>query len=241
MSIDAQFTKDNLNLYLKELAKEFRRLNGAATPAEITLIGGASILANYGFRETTYDMDAIIMASSAMKEAINRVGDKFNLPNGWLNEDAKRTKSYSSKLLEVSAYYKTFSNILTVRTVTAEYLIAMKLMSGRKYKHDISDVAGILWEHEKGGRPITIEAIEEAVNTLYGGWESIPDDSKDFIRAILVTNDYEILYLKSQESERHSKEVLLKFDADYPNVLNEDNIDSVLEKARRRQWDRDER
>jgi hypothetical protein len=97
MSIETPFTKENLNTYLKELAKEFRSLNGTATPAEIILIGGASILANYGFREMTYDMDAIIVASAAMKEAINRVGDKFGLPNGWINTDFKRTASYSDK------------------------------------------------------------------------------------------------------------------------------------------------
>ena len=95
MSADIPITKDNLNLYLKELAKEFRKLNGTAIPAEIILIGGASILANYGFREMTYDMDAIISASSVMKDAINKVGDKFNLPNGWLNTDFIRTKSYT--------------------------------------------------------------------------------------------------------------------------------------------------
>ena len=55
------FTKDNLDSYLKELAKEFRKINGSRTPAEITLIGGAAVLVNYGFREMTYDVDAIIM------------------------------------------------------------------------------------------------------------------------------------------------------------------------------------
>lgn len=81
------FNKDNLDLYLRELAKEFRKLNGKMMPAEIILVGGASVLANYGFRNTTYDMDAVILASSAMKEAINHISDKFNLPNSWLNTD----------------------------------------------------------------------------------------------------------------------------------------------------------
>ena len=31
------------------------------------------------------DIDALILAASGMKEAINIVGDKFDLPNGWLN------------------------------------------------------------------------------------------------------------------------------------------------------------
>ena len=60
MSVEKPFTKENLDNCLKELAKEFRKMNGNRVPAEIILIGGASILINYGFREMTYDMDAII-------------------------------------------------------------------------------------------------------------------------------------------------------------------------------------
>ncbi|MCL2081760.1 MAG: DUF6036 family nucleotidyltransferase [Oscillospiraceae bacterium] len=99
MSADMPFTKENLDTTLKELGKTFRKLNGTKMPAEIILIGGAAILANYGFREMTYDIDAVILASSAMKEAINHVGDKMGLPNGWLNADFKRTASFSEKLL----------------------------------------------------------------------------------------------------------------------------------------------
>ena len=131
-------TRDNLNDYLTVLAKEFRRLNGTKMPAEIILVGGAAILVNYSFRELTYDVDAVILASSAMKSAISITGDKLGLPNGWLNADFKRTDSYSEKLLEVSIYHKTFSDILQIRTITAEYLVAMKLMSGRRYKNDIT-------------------------------------------------------------------------------------------------------
>ena len=41
--------------------------NGSRMPAEIILIGGASILINYGFREMTYDMDAIIIPANRRK------------------------------------------------------------------------------------------------------------------------------------------------------------------------------
>jgi len=95
MFTDAAFTKINLNACLSALAKEFRKLNGTAMPAEIILIGGASVLANYGFRSVTYDIDAVIHASSVMKQAVNRVADMLGLPNGWLNMDFKVTKSYS--------------------------------------------------------------------------------------------------------------------------------------------------
>ena len=212
MFIESPFTKENLNNCLKELAKEFRKLNGTKMPTEIILIGGVAILANYGFREKTYDIDAIILTSSVMKEAVNRVGDKMGLPNNWLNMDFKQTNSYSDKLLEVSIYYKTFSNILTIRTISAEYLIAMKLMSGRKYKNDLSDVAGILWEHEKSGIPISSKAVDKAVKTLYGGWENIPKNSKKFIDAAFLTGNYRKLFFHNIKNEKQSKDILLDFE-----------------------------
>jgi hypothetical protein len=226
-------TKDNLLTYIKELAKEFRRLNGTAMPAEIILIGGAAVLANYDFREMTYDIDAIIVASSAMKQAIDRVGDKYDLPNGWLNADFKRTASYSRKLFEVSRYYKTFSNILTVRVVSAEYLLAMKLMSGRQYKYDMSDIIGILLEHKKSGNPISREMIDGALSELYGTDTAPPANSLVLLNAVMQTDDYEPLYKQVRENEIESKEFLLKFDEQYPNALKSDNINDIL--ARRKQ------
>lgn len=46
MFVKTSFTKENVDYFLKELAKEFRKRNGSKTPAEIILIGGASILGN---------------------------------------------------------------------------------------------------------------------------------------------------------------------------------------------------
>ena len=100
------FTKDDLDNCLKELAKEYRRLAGKDMPAEIVLVGGAAVLTRYGFRDMTTDVDAIIHAASSMKDAINKVGDKFDLPNNWLNADFMRTGSYSPRLDEVSVYYR---------------------------------------------------------------------------------------------------------------------------------------
>ena len=238
MSIDVAFTKENLDTYLKELGKAFRKLNGTKMPAEIVLIGGAAILAHYGFRETTYDIDAIILSSTAMKEAVNHVSDKLGLPNGWLNTDFMNTKSYSDRLPEVSVYYKTFSNILTVRIVSEEYLIAMKLMSGREYKFDLSDIVGILLEHERSGKPITRERIENAVNKLYGGFISIPVVSKKLLDDAFTNGEYDKVYRELRESEKESKEALLEFDHAYPGEVKGESISTVLERARQKRNER---
>lgn len=243
MSTDT-FTRENLDRCLSALAKEFRKRNGTTMQAEIVLIGGASVLANYSFRDATYDVDAVINASSAMKEAINHVGDALSLPNGWLNTDFTKTRSYSPKLMEYSTYYKTFSHILTIRTIAGEYLIAMKLMAGRKYKNDLSDIIGILLEHQKNGKPIDKTKIDLAMQNLYGGWEKVPEDSKKFIDGVMQSGDYEALYRKCQSEEQANKATLLEVEKRYPGITNEDNIESILSAARTRkarQLDKDTR
>lgn len=222
------FTKENLDTYLRELGKEYRRLNGKNMPAEIILIGGAAIIANYGFRDMTTDVDAIIHAMSSMKDAINRVGDKYNLPSAWLNADFVKTGSYSPKLDEFSVHYKVFSNVLHVRTVAAEYLVAMKLCAGRKYKNDLSDVIGILAEHQKRGSPISFDAVSAAVINLYGSWDSIPQDSRAFIADLMKRDDLQALYEQTRADEIASKELITSFDKDYPGVANTDNAENIL-------------
>lgn len=228
MSAEAPITKDNLDTYLKEVAKQFRRLNGKSMPAEITLIGGASILINYGFRDSTYDVDALIQASSSMKDAINYVTDTMGLPNGWLNEDFKSTKSYTPRLVNYSKYYRTFSNVVTVRTITGEYLVAMKLMAYRQYKHDISDIVGILREQQKAGDPLSYERIEKAVTDLYDGWENLPADAQTMIQSILANEDLDALFEAYANEESAAKDVLITFENKYPDVLEEDNLTDLL-------------
>ncbi len=228
------FTKENLNTYLKELGKEYKKINGKSLPAEIILIGGAAILANYGFREMTTDVDAVIHAVSSMKEAVNHVGDKYNLPNGWLNADLMKMNSYFPKLNQCSVYYREFSNVLTVRTVSAEYLIAMKLCSGRKYKKDLSDVIGILAEHEKRGEPITMDRIDKAVTDLYGSWEKISEDSRNFIQEAMEKGNFEKAYAEISAEETKAKGLLINFEQDYPGVTNTANVNDILKNLKKK-------
>lgn len=228
MSADMPITKENLDTYLKEVAKQFRKLNGKAMQAEITLIGGASILVNYGFRDSTYDVDALIQASSAMKDAINYVTDTLGLPNGWLNEDFKSTKSYTPRLVNYSKYYRTFSNVLIVRTITGEYLVAMKLMAYRQYKHDISDVVGILWEQQKSGDPLTFARIDKAVTDLYDSWDNLPENAKSMIESMLANEDMDALYEEYANEEAAAKDALIIFEGKYPDTLKEDNLTDIL-------------
>lgn len=230
---NSHFTKGDIDLYLKELAKEYRKIVGKSVPAELILIGGASVLLNYDFRDMTTDVDALIEADSAMKEAIRKAGDKYGLRNDWVNSEFQFTDSYSPKIIQFSVYYRTFSNVLTIRTISAEYLIAMKLRSGRRYKHDLSDVLGVLKEQKDKDKPITMEQIRKAVCDLYGSWDSLPEGSRTFVEDAMNDGDFDRLYQETVLEEKITKEELSQFEKKYPGVLNDRNVDEISEKLLR--------
>ncbi len=229
---DIAFTKKNVDIYLKELGKEYKRINGRGTPAEIILIGGASILVNYGFRDMTNDIDVLMHAASTMKEAILNVADKYGLPDDWLNSDFKKTTSFTFKLFEYSKYYKTFYGVLTVRVISGEYLIAMKMVSGREYKKDMSDIIGILAEHETLGKPISMEQIKTASVNLYGDWEKVTERVRTFVEEAFEKGNFRDQYNQIRAEEEKTLESLIEFEAQNPGVVKRSNINDVVRKLK---------
>lgn len=230
---DNGFTRDNIDFFLKEVAKEYRKL-AKKMPAEVILVGGASVIINYGFRKLSYDIDADVRASDAMKQAVNKVTDEHNLANGWLNSDFKNTASYSSKIREVSIHYRTFSNIVEFRTISAEYLIAIKLMSGRQYKNDLSDVVGILYEQQQKGEPISLEKIKDAFEFLYEkDWNLMPESSQSVLLSAVASNDLLDVFNQIKQMELSNKEFIEGFQDKYPDVLCADNVDDVINAAKK--------
>lgn len=227
-----EFTKDNINDVLKDIGKEYHKLNKYGPEAEIIIVGGASALLNYNFRSTTIDIDALIFANSTFKEAVNKVGDKYNLPNGWLNADFKYTESYSDKLIEHSKYYKSFYNSLTIRTVSGEYMIAMKLVSDRIYKKDYSDIIGIIRDERNKGNNISFEDIDNAVVELYGNWDKISDEAKSFLLVALDSKDLDSLYNDTEKDEQLNKNALLDANERYSDVITDDNAKDFIKHFR---------
>ena len=225
------FTKDNIDNLLFQLAKEYKKINRKNIPAEIVIIGGAAIVSKYGFRPSTTDIDSLIFASSSMKDVINTVGDKNGLPTGWINEEFRRTSSYTDKIRKYSWHYKTYIDILEVRMLPPEYDVAMKLASLRPYKNDISDIVGII----KSER-ITREQIDKSVTDFYGGVSKLshPEDAEKLLDRIYTTGDLEELYISTRTSESDNHVILKGIDDNYPKLLNEGNIVSVLEAAKRK-------
>ena len=199
-------TKEQLDNIFKELANALKKkLKGKKFSYELIIVGGASILLNYSFRISTIDIDCLDMNDALMNEIVNDVANKYHLPNGWINTDFIKTNSYTPKLIQYSTFYKSYANdTLIVRTIKDEYLIAMKMVAARKYKHDYSDIYGILKEN----KALKYEDILSAINDLYGSVKIVSADMLEFVRKLFEDNF--INYVDIERAEAAEKETILK-------------------------------
>lgn len=228
--MSSNFNRSNIDHYLYLIAKEYKKANRANPEAEIIIVGGASMIMNYNFRDSTTDIDGIIRASSSIKEIINKIGDENGLETGWLNDDFKYTNSYSHKLIECSKFYKKFCGCVSVRTVSEEYLLAMKVKSARIYKHDLSDIIGIIKEHQEMERELDYSMLETAYGELYD--EVIPAEMQDRLQKIFAQQDLEELFYDTKEEENLNLQAALEAEKVYDKEVNKDNINNFIEHFR---------
>lgn len=229
-----KITKENIDHLLFELAKEYHKL-GRKAKGEIVIVGGAAIVANYGFRNMSEDADAITYAESHLKQAIINVAKQNNLPDNWLNSDFVKTRSYSDKLGKYAKDYKEFANCIQVKTIEREYLIAMKLASFRKYKNDISDIVGILNSEFEKNNEIQLDEIKQAIINLYGSYDYMVDEAKTFIESILENRKYINMYQEVTSDEKLSRGIVLDINKD--NTLNAGNINFILSEIKYKRLD----
>ena len=231
-------TKENAYPILKAFAKEYKKQNGTSVPVELVIVGGGSILLNYGFREATQDFDIMVQSLGLIKNVSYRIADLYNLPDNWLNTDFMRTASYSDKLREVSKYFCSFNNgSLEFRTVNGEYLIAMKMVSAREYRNDISDVVGILIYMKNESEDFSMDRIDHAIDFLYGKRENVIkeevyDKVKEYAKWSVreLEKEYDVL----TQMESQTKQELIDVNAKYQGVVKEESIDSVIAGLKRR-------
>lgn len=223
-------TKEYIDNLFSQLAKEYKKLSGRRLPAEIIMIGGAAIVTQYGFRASTTDIDAYFLSSSTMKDAIRTVADRNGLPKDWINQDFTKTSSYSPKIREYSVHYKTFANILEVRILPPEYIVAMKLASLRKYRYDMSDIVGIICTES-----LSRDSINKAVVEMYGGYDKLshPKSAEVLLDKIYSSDDLWKMYSDTRDSENENTTLLKSLKENYPTLLRQDNIENILESAKK--------
>lgn len=119
----------------------FEKLNEKLKENNLTLditCAGGFVLQTLGIRATA-DVDAFFNSSYKLDAIIRSVGDSLGINDedeSWLNNSiANMNKAPKDQYREL---YKSYSN-LNIYTVTPEYLIGMKLKSGRE--KDMKDVS----------------------------------------------------------------------------------------------------
>ena len=144
-----------------------------------------------------------------MNDLIDKITSKYELQNGWINTDFINTDSYTDRLFMYSTYYATYSNVLEIRTIKGKYIIAMKMKSAREYKHDLSDICGIINEMNKNNESITLEEIKQAIIELYGSIARIDKDMIDLVERVLSDPT---MYEKMVEFENNHRYTIMKED-----------------------------
>ena len=61
----------------------------------------------------------------------------------------------------------------------------MKMKSAREYKHDLSDICGIINEMNKNNEHITMDDIKKAIVDLYGSLDAVSSDMYDLVESVL--------------------------------------------------------
>ena len=220
--------KEQLELCLNDLGKCLHKmLKGKSIRCEIIVVGGASIILNYGFRLSTGDVDCVDEYQILMNDAVNQIANKYGLSPDWINTSFKNTSSYSDKLARYSTFYKEYGyGALSVRTIKDEYLLAMKIVSARKYKNDYSDIYGVIQECRKKGKVITVDILESAIIDLYDSLESANDQALSFAKSIILNPD-DAKYESIRESEKeNAKTISNKISPD----TNQESIEYILSK-----------
>jgi hypothetical protein len=110
--------------------------------ATINVCGGAAMAIAYNNLKSSDDIDAVLTDfddRNKFTECVKRVGERNNLPDNWLNEDVK--VFVNSMRDQCFRDFGAFG-ALSVRIVSEEQLLAMKLLAARKEK-DLDDAVDL--------------------------------------------------------------------------------------------------
>jgi hypothetical protein len=148
---DRQFTRARIIAALEALGEELR---SAGIRGQVFIVGGAAMALAYSTRRVTRDIDAVFEPKTAIYEAAERVAERLELPEDWLNDGVKGflpgVDRDAIPLPEVDG--------IEVTTASPRYLLAMKLLAMR-FGEDDEDIRILL-------RQTRIRSPDEALALL---------------------------------------------------------------------------
>ena len=123
--------KEQIEAYLLELNEELSKTD---VKGEICLYGGSVMCLVYNARPSTKDVDAVFQPAKKIREAAQRVAEKYQLSEDWLNDGVKGfVVQHPRKVLF------NWPN-LKVYFADPEYILAMKTLASRVDGMDREDI-----------------------------------------------------------------------------------------------------
>lgn len=130
-------TAGEIEQYLREINDELALQN---VKGEICLYGGAVMCLVFKARPATKDVDAVFEPVKFIRNAINKIAERHNLRQDWLNFAVKMfIVEHEKRILFDFPHLKVF-------VPTADYLLAMKILAARADTEDIADIEFLLKE-----------------------------------------------------------------------------------------------
>lgn len=170
----SRLDKTKIHKLFEALNKELKVKNKTG---DLCLVGGAVMCLVFKARDSTADVDAVFMPTSALRQAAKQVADKLGVDPHWLNDGVKGFLSPQgdfSNYLELSH--------LKISTATPAYMLAMKCLATRigEEFHDVDDIRYLL-------RHLGIETSEQAIKIIsaYYPLERMPQKSLYLLEEIL--------------------------------------------------------
>ena len=140
-----------------ELSEELER---QGLRGHVYIVGGAALIAGYGRKRSTHDVDGrIVYEKRGVMEAARRLAEKHDLPTNWLNENATLFMPHTDDSQATTVFN---SPALVVTGASARHLLAMKIDAGRA--EDVEDIQWLLDE-------LRIENLDEAIEVH---WTTYP-------------------------------------------------------------------
>ena len=169
-----KFSKIELEKMLSLLNEQLQK-NGVT--GEISIVDGAAMILAFGSRESTRNIDALVMAPASVRMAVAQVAETSGLSPNWLNDGAKGSASgQSAELKEILKF-----SHLRVVAPTAEYILAMKCLAARVGldEHDKDDSKFLIKHIGLRSSKAVLEIVEK-----YYPRERIPAKTQYFIQEV---------------------------------------------------------
>jgi len=145
-------TSEEIEKYLSETNDE---LAAKEVIGEICIYGGAAMCLAFKARPATKDVDAIFEPVKVIRGAINKIAEKYDLNQDWLNLGVKTFLVEHEREILFD-----FSN-LKVFVPVADYLLAMKVLAMRAESFDAADVEFLI-------KRLELKKIEDVLKIITG-------------------------------------------------------------------------